>query len=110
MHGGGEVEAFSAGSRPSGTVNSKALKSMKELGHDLTTHYSKGLEDLPDVEFDVAVTMGSGDACPTIRAARRKEWAIPDPKELPLEEFRMVRSFIEEEVKDLLKELDVIGQ
>ena len=43
IHGAGKVEAFSAGSRPSGRVNPKAVDAMKELGYDLTTHTSKGL-------------------------------------------------------------------
>ena len=46
MHGAGRVEAFSAGSRPSGRVNPKAVEAMKELGYDLTTHTSKGLDEL----------------------------------------------------------------
>jgi arsenate reductase len=32
LHGGGAVEAYSAGSRPSGIVNPKAVASMAELG------------------------------------------------------------------------------
>ena len=42
------VEAYSAGSRPSGKVNPKAIEAMKELGYDLTAHHSKSLDDLPD--------------------------------------------------------------
>ena len=38
--GGENVEAFSAGSRPSGRVNPKAIESMKEVGYDLGTHAS----------------------------------------------------------------------
>src|SRR5207253_637658 len=60
--GGGRVEAFSAGSRPSGRVNPKAVEAMREVGCDLLTHCSKALADLPDVEFDAAVTMGCGDS------------------------------------------------
>jgi protein-tyrosine-phosphatase len=36
LHGAGRVEAASAGSRPSGRVNPKAVEAMKELGYDLT--------------------------------------------------------------------------
>lgn len=101
----GGVEAFSAGSRPSGRVNPKAIAAMQELGYDLTTHHSKSLADLPDVPFDAAVTMGCGDECPTLRAARRIDWRIPDPKEMPPEEFRAVRDLIESKVAELLREL-----
>ena len=75
---------------------------MRERGYDLTNRQSKSLGDLPDLEFDVAVTMGCGDACRLVRAKRREDWNIPDPKELPPEEFRAVRDLIEEKVQLLL--------
>ena len=95
------VEAYSAGSRPSGKVNPKAIEAMQELGYDLSAHYSKSLDELPDVQFDVAVTMGCGDACPNLEAARREDWQIPDPKELPPEQFREVRDLIARKVQQL---------
>ena len=63
----GGVEAYSAGSRPSGKVNPKAIEAMRELGYDLSVHLSKSQDDLPNVSFDVAVTMGCGDQCPNLR-------------------------------------------
>ena len=45
LHGAGMVEAFSAGSRPSGRVNPKAVEAMKEVGYDLTKHTSKRLDE-----------------------------------------------------------------
>ena len=100
----GTVEAFSAGSRPSGIVNPKAIQSMKEVGYDLSTHRSKSLDDLADFSFDAAVTMGCGDECPNLRAARREDWNIPDPKNMAPEEFREVRNLIRDNVKTLLSE------
>ncbi|MBI2824935.1 MAG: arsenate reductase ArsC [Planctomycetia bacterium] len=102
LHGGAEVEAYSAGSRPSGVVHARAISSMQEVGCDLARHRSKAIEELPDIEFDAAVTMGCGDSCPALRAARREDWAIPDPKELPPGRFRDVRDQIERNVKQLL--------
>ena len=100
--GGPGVEAHSAGSRPSGQVNPRAVEYMAEIGLDLGTHTSKGLTDLPAVEFDCAITMGCGDACPAVRARRREDWQIPDPKHLAADEFRRVRDEIGEKVKALL--------
>ena len=105
MHGGERVEAFSAGSRPSGKVNPRAVQFMREVGYDLTAHESKALDRFNDTEIDAAVTMGCGDACPLVRAARREEWNIPDPKELPDDEFRQVRDLIERKVRELLSTL-----
>lgn len=105
IHGDAEVEVYSAGSRPSGKVNPKAIESMRELEYDLTKHDSKSLEEIPNVEFDFVATMGCGDECPFVRAKRREDWQIPDPKDLPLEQFRETRNLIEQKVKDVLSKL-----
>jgi len=109
MLGGDEVEAYSAGSRPSGVVNPKAVEAMRELSYDLTAHGSKSLDELPAMEFDFVATMGCGDACPLVRAKRRADWAIPDPKHLPPDEFRAVRDLIREKVQAAMVELGVLG-
>lgn len=105
LHGGCAIEAHSAGSRPSGRINPRAIEFMAERGYDLTTHASKSLDEFNDREVDIAVTMGCGDECPLVRAARREEWQIPDPKEMPPEKYREVRDLIEEKVKALLATL-----
>jgi arsenate reductase len=105
IHGKGKVEAYSSGSRPSGKVNPKAIDAMKELGYDLTTHSSKSLDEIPDVEYDFVATMGCGDECPFVRAKLREDWQIPDPKHLEPEEFRKVRDLIEQKVKEMLEKI-----
>ena len=105
IHGEGVVEAYSAGSHPSGKVNPRAIEFMRELGYDLSSHSSKSLSDIPDVEFDVAVTMGCGDECPFVRAKEREDWDIPDPKEFPPVEFRKIRDLIGTKVKELIFKL-----
>src|SRR6516162_8918491 len=103
LHGGGKVEAYSAGSRPSGRVNPRAVEFMKEVGYDLTRHHSKALADLPAGEYEVVVGMGCGDeGCPLVNAKRREEWGVPDPKEMPPAQYRQVRDMIEAKVKELL--------
>lgn len=105
LHGGDSIVAYSAGSRPSGKVNPKAIAAMQELGYDLTTHRSKSTTELEGVEFAAAITMGCGDECPNLRARHREDWQIPDPKELPPEEFAQVRDLIGEKVAALLEKL-----
>lgn len=102
IHGGDEIEAYSAGSRPSGHINPKAIESMREIGYDLTKHQSKSLTDIPDVEYDFVATMGCGDECPFVRAKQREEWQIPDPKSLPSDEFREIRNLIDQKVSNIL--------
>jgi protein-tyrosine-phosphatase len=104
LHGGDRVEAESAGSRPARHINPRAIEFMRECGLNLETQRSKGLDEISG-HFDVAVTMGCGDECPPVLATRRQEWNIPDPKNLPADEFRAVRDLIEEKVKVLLASL-----
>ncbi len=105
MLGGNAVESFSAGSKPSGVVNPKAIAAMKELGYDLSLHPSKSLDEIPNANYDAVITMGCGDACPFVVGRIREDWALPDPKHLPPEEFRKVRDLIGEKVRDLLQRL-----
>jgi len=104
--GGDQVEAYSAGSKPSGIVNPKAIAAMKELGYDLSTHDSKSLDEVKAfAPFDVVVTMGCGDACPWMPAKRFVDWQIPDPKHMEPAEFNTVRDFIRDKIASLLIEL-----
>ncbi len=105
--GEGRVVAFSAGSRPSGQINPRAIRLMAEKGIDLTVQLSKGLDELPGVEWDYIVTMGCGDACPTLPARHRLDWELPDPRHLPDEQVRAVRDRIEALVAALLAEAGV---
>jgi arsenate reductase (thioredoxin) len=109
IHGGDAIEAHSAGSRPSGKVNPRAIQFMAEKGYDLSTHASKSLEPFNGTHITVAVTMGCGDYCPLVKADRREDWNIPDPKELPDEEFRKIRDLIEDKVNALLASIGVSG-
>jgi protein-tyrosine-phosphatase len=106
IHGADGVEAYSAGSRPSGRVNPRAVYTMQEIGYDLGRHGSKSLSDIPAIEYDVVVAMGCGDeGCPLVRAKRREEWNIPDPKDMDPDRFREIRDLIEVNVKQLLRTL-----
>ena len=102
IYGAGKVKAYSAGSKPSGKINPKAVEAMKELGYDLTTHASKSLKDIPEGEFDYVVTMGCGDACPWVPAKHRLDWQIPDPREMNPEQFNKVRDLIASKVKEII--------
>jgi protein-tyrosine-phosphatase len=104
--GAGRIEACSAGSRPAGGVNPRAIAFMAERGIDISGRVPKPLSAFADQAFDVVVTMGCGDACPWLPAKRRVDWALPDPKALPGDGFRAVRDEIESRVQQLLSELD----
>lgn len=101
-HGGARVEAWSAGSKPSGTVNAKAVAATRDCGIDVSRHRSKSFSDLPPNEWDWVITMGCGDACPSLPAKHREDWPLPDPRDMESGAFAAVRNEIEQRVKALL--------
>ena len=103
----GGVDAHSAGSKPSGRVNPRAVQFMAEKGYDLSSHTSKSLDAFNGTHITAAVTMGCGDYCPLVIADRREDWNVPDPKDLPDDGFREVRDLIERKVSELLASLGV---
>lgn len=106
IHGGDTVESFSAGSKPSGIVNPKAIAAMKELGYDLSTHDSKSINEVKDfAPFEAVVTMGCGDACPWMPAKQHIDWQIPDPRHMEGAEFNTIRDLVSDKVKELLQTL-----
>ena len=98
-------EVKSAGSLPSGKVNSNAVKLMAELGYDMSLHRSKSVNNLQHEEIEIMVSMGCGDACPDLLAKEKIDWKIPDPKNMPLSDFRKIRDMIKGNVEKLFEEL-----
>ena len=106
IYGLGKVQAFSAGSKPSGKINPKAVAAMNELGYDLNIHSSKSLDELEnEAPFDIVVTMGCGDACPWMPAKQFVDWNIPDPRDMDSEQFNEVRDLIGQKVKELILDM-----
>ena len=107
VHGGAATEASSAGSRPSGRVNPRAVQFMKEVGYDLSTHASKSLDQFNGQEIDVAVTMGCGDACPLLPGKHYEDWELDDPSGKTVEQIRPIRDELKDRVAALLRQLGV---
>lgn len=98
-------ESFSAGTEPKESINSDAVRLMKQLyGIDMElTQHSKTLSDLPPV--DVVVTMGCGVACPFLPSKRREDWGLSDPSGKSDSEFLDVIRIIESKIHELAKSL-----
>ena len=105
IHGAHIVNALSAGSAPSGKINPAAVEAMKQKGYDLAAHKSKSADEFRAVSFDYVITMGCGDECPFIPAKYHEDWDIPDPKEMNLKEFFIVRDSIETKVIGLIEKI-----
>lgn len=97
------IEAYSAGSKPSGKINPNAIKVMQEDGIDITSQQSKGFDELRVKDFDLVITLGCKDTCPFVPSKKHIEWQIEDPKEKNLEFFRKVRDDIKGNVKKLIR-------
>lgn len=104
IYGGDTIAAQSAGSKPSGLINPKAIRFMAEYDYDLSKHTSKSLKDI-EGEFDAVITMGCGDNCPWIPAKLREDWQLPDPKNMADDDYRITRDEISARVKTLLASL-----
>jgi arsenate reductase len=103
-------EISSAGSKPA-TVNSFAIQVMAEIGIDIRSHSSKGLEAVPLAEATAIITLCAEEECPlTPPGVERRSWAMPDPArptetgEEALQAFRVARDEIKAKVQDLWEE------
>jgi arsenate reductase len=80
----GEIDASSAGIVRHG-MNPYAVRVMEEAGVDMAGHSSKTLDDLPDREFDVVVTLcgHASETCPFFPGTvRRVHRGFDDPPSL----------------------------
>ena len=110
-----DVEIQSAGSQP-GKLNPYAVKVMKEIGLDISKHYSKSVDDLSS-EFiaglDYVITLCAEEVCPMIISkAEKLHWPQLDPatRELlpeaeALQRFRIARDSICERLKKFKREV-----
>jgi arsenate reductase (thioredoxin) len=103
---GGRHEAESAGTEPGNQVHPVVVEVMRESGIDLSGLEPRKLTPELAEWADVVVTMGCGDACPSIPGKRYLDWNLPDPKGRPVEEARALRDDIDRRVTELARELD----
>ncbi|RKY83854.1 arsenate reductase ArsC [candidate division KSB1 bacterium] len=97
-------EIFSAGTIPS-SVNPRAIKVMKEIGIDISNHYSKSVEILLHLPFEYVITVcdRARESCPNFTGVvkNRLHWNFEDPAEVSGTEEIVMRIF--RKVRDLIK-------
>lgn len=100
---GPKVEIKSAGSHPSGKVNPLAIQVMQEANLDISDHFSKSWNELPEeflTNLDYVITLCAEESCPVFSSkAKKLHWPIKDPGS-SLQEFRIARNKIEELLKN----------
>lgn len=107
IYGNNKIESFSAGSKPSGQVNPMAMAYLKSIEYEFISNiHSKSLKDLQKNEFDFVISMGCGDACPFVVAKIKKNWSIPDPKDMSMDDFVCVADIIRDKVKEFIEKLE----
>ena len=114
--GRGNVEAFSAGSRPAGYVQPLAVRVMAESGLDISGHRSKPVNDFLGQPFDYVITVcdDAAESCPVFPGkGTRVHWGLEDPARAEgdeiqqLEVFRRVRDDLRQRIGDFLAETAV---
>jgi arsenate reductase len=96
------VTGLSAGTEPADRIHPVVLDAMREVGIDLGTAAPQKLTDGLARTASMLVTMGCGEACPYVPGLTMVDWQIPDPKDRPLEEVRVIREAIQACVVRLL--------
>ena len=98
-------KSYSAGTELKPKINQDAVRLMKEIYNiDMEeTQYSKLYEDIE--EPDLLISMGCNVACPALDKAFYANWQLEDPTGKSDEEFKKIIFKIEENIKELIKEL-----
>jgi len=108
--GQGAVEVASAGTEPK-LVHPDAIRSMREIGIDISHHRSKGIGEVIGQRFDHVITVcdRAKESCPIFpEASALDHWPFDDPattKGSPEERkavFRRVRDEIAERIQRFL--------
>ncbi len=103
---GDKFEVINGGSEPADQVNPDMVKAMHEKGIDMAYRVPQSIESaISKTTPDFIVTMGCGEECPFVPGAQMLDWDLPDPAGKPPEFMRQVRDQIENNVKNLVKEL-----
>jgi arsenate reductase len=96
------ARAVSAGTNPGERVHPEVVEVMREIGIDLAGTKPQRLTAELAATAQLLITMGCGDECPVVPAARREDWPLPDPKGQPIDRVREIRDEVEARVKQLL--------
>ena len=96
------ARAISAGTSPGQRVHPEVVAVMRELGIDLASAVPQKLTPELARGTRLLITMGCGDECPIVPAARRDDWPLDDPKGRSIEDVRRIRDEIRARVVDLV--------
>lgn len=97
----------SAGSIPTGKINPNAVWAMNEIGIDISSQYSKSIEDLEKSfmdNLDFVITLCAEEVCPILNNnAKKIHWMNEDPANVNFSDTQSKAAFIK--VRDNLYNL-----
>jgi arsenate reductase len=96
--------AISAGTQPGDAIHPEVVAVMSEAGIDLSTAKPQYLSSAMCKDAHILITMGCGEECPLVPGLERDDWALPDPKDQPIERVREIRDKIKQCVVALIEE------
>jgi len=110
--GGDRFQAFSAGSHPTGKVNSNALATLARHGIPTEGFSSQSWDEFDGKGIDIAITVcdsAAGEVCPVyLHNVVRAHWGLPDPahvtgsQEVIEAAFEATYAALEKRVRQLL--------
>ncbi len=103
------IEAFSAGVSP-GPVSERAIEVMREAGVDISEQYSKHVDDLASLDFDIVITLcdNAREVCPVFAGDTKViHRNFPDPTFTPGTNEEIMRAFkdVRDQIKDFVETL-----
>jgi len=102
-----EVKAYSAGTKPVGKINENAKKILIAENAWNETYYSKHLDEIIDMDFDLVVTVcdSAKETCPVFpKAVTKIHIGFSDPDGKDYEEFEKLVGNIKKEFLPKIKE------
>ncbi|MCQ9342638.1 arsenate-mycothiol transferase ArsC [Corynebacterium kozikiae] len=104
---GEKVVYRSVGLNPEGGINPTVIEVLRERNIDHEHLYQKGIVPRVVHASDVVVLMGV-DEVPGVPGQRLVRWDIADPAQQPLETVREIADQVEQKVRELLTELEIL--
>lgn len=106
------IQAYSAGSFPTGKVNQNALATLQKHGLSTEGYRSQSWDEFADQHIDIAITVcdnAAGEVCPAyLNTAIRVHWGLPDPAHVTGTETEIQAAFentyseLEKRIREML--------
>ena len=94
----GLIQAFSAGSQPSGVVHPLSLQYLKETGYSIEGLQSQSWDEFQDANIDIAITVcdsAAAETCPLwLGTTAQLHWGLADPSKIEGSEETKKEAFL----------------